>query len=177
MARNDIFVSADRERVFDVLADPRSFAHWVVGSRTIRSADDRWPEVGTAFDHSIGVWPFVIRDHSEVEAVRRPELLRLRVKGRPLGVAYVTLELRPEAGGTHVTMTETAADRRTAALVHNGLGERLLRARNAASLRRLKALAEGTETMPTGDLPARESAAEASIRSASRTRRERGHGT
>lgn len=164
MARNGIFVRTAPERVFDVLADPRSYAHWVVGSRTIRRADASWPEVGAAFDHSIGVWPLVIKDHSEVERVHRPDLLQLRVKGRPLGVARVTVELRPEGAGTHVTMTEVAVDRRTALLLHNPVGERLVHARNARSLRRLKALAEGTDAIPGGALPPRDGPDEAAVR-------------
>ena len=34
-------------RVFEVLADPRSYAYWVVGAHKIRDADDGWPAVGT----------------------------------------------------------------------------------------------------------------------------------
>jgi hypothetical protein len=36
-------VAAGPDAVFDVLADPRSYARWVVGSKQIRAADGRAP--------------------------------------------------------------------------------------------------------------------------------------
>ena len=54
MARNDIHVEAPPERVFEVLSDPESYGHWVVGSREIRGADPGFPGLGTKFDHSVG---------------------------------------------------------------------------------------------------------------------------
>jgi hypothetical protein len=154
------------ERVFAVLSDPRSFARWVVGSREIRSADPDWPAVGTAFDHKVGIWPITLSDHSEVVEATPPHLLKLLVKARPFSKAYVTLHLRPRAHGTRIEMDEVAADARSL-LLFNPLTNPLIRIRNRESLRRLKALAEGAESIPGGALPSRESDREAHITASS----------
>jgi uncharacterized protein YndB with AHSA1/START domain len=155
MAHNEIRMFVPPERVFAVLSDPRSFARWVVGSKFVRRADPDWPAAGTAFDHSVGFGPLVLSDHSEVLECTRPHLLRLLVKARPFSQAVVTLRLQAAATGTLVSMEEHAADRRSR-LLFNPLTDPLVRLRNAESLRRLKALAEGTEPMPTGHLPPRD---------------------
>lgn len=150
------------ESVFAVLSDPRSFARWVVGSKEVRRADPDWPAVGTAFDHKVGIWPIALSDHSEVVEASPPDLLKLLVKARPFSKAYVTLSLRPGGHGTRVEMDEVAADARSR-LLFNPVTDPLIRIRNRESLRRLKALAEGKEPIPRGELPPRESDREAHI--------------
>lgn len=167
MAHNEIHVKASPEAVFDVLADPRSFARWVVGSRKIRRADPDWPAPDAAFDHAVGFGPFVLKDHSCVEECERPHLLRLLVKLRPVSRAHVTLRLKADGHGTHIAMDEYAADMRSR-LLFNRLTDPLVRLRNAESLRRLKALAEETEPMPTGPLPSTGAEAEGSVTASSR---------
>lgn len=150
------------ESVFAVLSDPRSFARWVVGSREIRRADPDWPTVGTAFDHKVGLWPFTLSDKSEVVEANPPDQLKLLVQARPFSKAHVTLRLRPVARGTRVEMDEVAADARSM-LLFNPFTDPLIRIRNRESLRRLKALAEGKEPIPKGELPPRDSDREAHI--------------
>lgn len=162
VAHNEIDMGVPAESVFAVLSDPRSFARWVVGSREIRRADPEWPAVGTAFDHKVGVWPIILSDHSEVVEAAPAQLLKLLVKARPFSKAYVTLRLRQVAGGTRVEMDEVAADARSR-LLFNFLTDPLIRIRNRESLRRLKALAEGKESIPRGELPPRDSAREGNI--------------
>lgn len=142
MASNEIMVSATPEAVFAVLADGRSYGHWVVGSSEIRDVDPGFPAIGTAFHHKVGIGPLKVADHTRVEACDRPHRLKLRAKARPLGTAVVTLELTPAPQGTRVVMTEDAGDRLTS-LVFHPLTHLLVRGRNVESLRRLKALAEG----------------------------------
>ncbi len=162
MAHNEIHIDAPPERVFAVLSEPRSFARWVVGSREIRRADPDWPAVGTVFDHTVGIWPIVLSDHSQVMECEAPRLLRLLVKARPLSRADVTLRLRPVGKGTRVSMDEIAADARSR-LLFNPFTDPLVRLRNNASLRRLRALSEGTEPIPSGFLPPRDSGAEGHV--------------
>jgi uncharacterized protein YndB with AHSA1/START domain len=140
MARNERLIAASPERVFAVLADPDSYAHWVVGSDTIRDADDGWPAPGTRFHHRVGCGPVKVNDHTEVLAVDAPRHLELRARARPLGTARVVLDLERRGGGTLVTMTEGAGDP-LSRLVINPLTDVLVRARNAESLRRLEDLA------------------------------------
>lgn len=147
MARNEILIDATPDEVFSVLADARYYGYWVVGSSEIRDADDNWPQVGTRFHHKVGVGPLKVADHTVVEEVHRPHLLKLRAKARPLGTAMVTMEMHPDARGTRVVMIEDAADRLTA-LVFNPLTHLLVRGRNVESLRRLKEIAEGDGPTP-----------------------------
>jgi uncharacterized protein YndB with AHSA1/START domain len=167
MAHNEIHVDATPDAVFDVLADPRSYARWVVGSKQIRAADRDWPAAGATFDHSVGVGPLVLNDGTSVRACERPGRLELVVRARPLTQALVKLRLQDDAGGTRVEMDEHPLDRRSRLLFFNPLTEPLLRLRNAESLRRLKALAEGAEPIPTGTLPAREDPAETAVKGSS----------
>ena len=126
--------------VWAALADPGGYGYWVVGSKVIRDADASWPAPGARFHHTIGVGPLKVSDHTESLEAEPPRLLRLRAKGRPLGMARITLEMTPRDGGTLVRMTETA-DGPTAILALNPLFHLLTKARNAESLMRLEELA------------------------------------
>jgi uncharacterized protein YndB with AHSA1/START domain len=141
VARNQIFIRRTPAKVFDVLADPDSYGHWVVGSREIRTADPDWPEPGSAFGHSVGLPPLVLKDETRVVRSRRPEMLELRAKARPLPSARVTMHLERRRSGTLVTMVEDPANW-VLNLLAGPLGHAAIRVRNAESLRRLKALAE-----------------------------------
>lgn len=152
MAENQRLVSAAPDAVFDVLADPRGYAYWVVGSRKIRDADDSWPAQGSRFHHAVGLGPMCIRDHSQVEEMQPDRFLQLKVKFRPLGTARVKLELEPAGTGTRITMIEDPADTATAFLF-TPLTHLLVRRRNVRSLDRLADLVEGRVPIP-GDEPA-----------------------
>lgn len=154
MTRSRSQINASPQRVFAVLADPKSYAYWVVGSRKVRGADPDWPAVGSAFYHQVGIGPLRVKDHTVVEAVDPPHHLVLKAKARPLGTARVALELRRRRRGTEVTMTEGPGDRLTT-ILFNPLTRRLVRHRNHWSLERLKELAEGTATMPDTEQPSR----------------------
>ena len=129
------------ERVFAVLADPRSYGDWVVGSDTIRDADPAWPAAGSRFHHRVGVGPLKLDDHTEVLEVDPPSKLVLHARARPLGTAKVSLLLAPHGDATHVTMREEAGDP-LSRLAINPLTDRLVHHRNVESLRRLKRIAE-----------------------------------
>lgn len=147
MARNEHLVHVSPEAVFDVLADPRGYAYWVVGSEEIRDADASWPGRGSRFHHTVKIGPLRLKDDSEVEDVRPGRFLQLKVKGRPFGTARVKIELQPAQDGTLVTMIEDPADR-ASALVFLPLTHLLVRGRNVRSLERLAQLAEGRVPIP-----------------------------
>jgi uncharacterized protein YndB with AHSA1/START domain len=154
LPRNRCRIDAPPRRVFAALADPRSYAYWVVGSNRVRGADPDWPAVGSAFHHAVGLGPLKVKDHTVVEAVDPPRMIRLLAKARPLGTARVTLELRRQGRGTLVTMTEQPGDMATA-LVFNPLTRLVVRGRNEWSLERLKDLVEGRVEMPDESRPSR----------------------
>lgn len=134
-------INVPPERVFACLADPQTYADWVVGSDSVRDADPTWPAVGSRFHHRVGVGPIKINDHTEVIELEAPRRLVLRARARPLGTARVAMGLEARAGGTFVTMEETAGDP-LSYLGINPLTEWLVRLRNVESLRRLKRIAE-----------------------------------
>jgi uncharacterized protein YndB with AHSA1/START domain len=140
--------------VFEVLADPRTYAQWVVGSHEIRAADSDWPAPGAAFDHTVGRPPLRIKDHTAVVAATPPVMLELRARARPLPTARITLHLQPERHGTRVTMIEDPASR-LLTLLAGPVTHLSIRLRNRESLRRLKAIAEGRVPRPAGALPPR----------------------
>jgi uncharacterized protein YndB with AHSA1/START domain len=157
VARNETFIDAPPRAVFELLSDPRTYGHWVVGSREIRAADESWPEAGSKFDHSVGVTPLVNHDHTEVLRSCPPVMLELRARSRPFPTARVTIHLQPEREGTRVTLIEEPASRLLNVL-SGPVGHAAVRLRNVESLRRLKELAEGATARPTDPLPPRAAA-------------------
>ncbi len=87
--------------VFDALTTPETYPHWLVGARDIRSVDEGWPAVDTAFHHRVGlVGPLKVADLTKVLAVEEPNLLDLEVRARPFGRGRATFRLREEPGPT-----------------------------------------------------------------------------
>jgi uncharacterized protein YndB with AHSA1/START domain len=152
MARAQLAFGASPETVWQVLADPQAYGHWVVGSSEIRGWDPAWPAVGTRFHHRVGVRPLTIADHTEVVEAEAPRLLVLRAKARPLGVARVEMRIEPHPAGSLVTMIEAPdvpfGGRLLLMLPWMVV---LLRLRNGESLRRLRKLAE--ERVRSGQEP------------------------
>ena len=141
MARNEIFIDAPPSEVFDVLRHARHYGDWVVGSHEIRGADENWPAAGTAFYHSVGKPPLLIRDETVAVRSEPPVLLEMLARARPLPTARVILRLRPDGRGTHVTMIEDLANR-VLNFLGGPLAQAAIRMRNRESLSRLKAIAE-----------------------------------
>ncbi len=128
---------APPEAVFAVLADPYTYADWVVGARRIRDADPGWPGLGTCLYHKVGTLPLTTRDHTRVVGVDPPHRLVLDAIARPIGMARVCIELRPEDGGTRVTLYEDPAGW-TTPLKYLPPLHLLTRIRNTETLRRLE---------------------------------------
>ena len=145
MSVNETYVDAPPDAVFDVLADPRGYAHWVVGASRTRAADPDWPRRGTKFHHTQGFFGIGLPDSTEVVAVKRPQRLVLEARIRPFAVNKVEMRLRPSGKGTQVTMIEYATGG-MAALLPNAVVDPLLRLRNVEALRRLRRMAEQGET-------------------------------
>ena len=93
MSTNTRIMSTTPDRVWDVLADGWLFPLWVVGASRIREVDAAWPAVGSKIHHSVGVWPLLVDDNTEVTACEPGRLLSLRARVWPAGSADVTLRL------------------------------------------------------------------------------------
>ena len=134
-------VAATPDQVYDVLCDGWLYAVWVVGASQIRNVEKGWPVAGTKIHHSVGAWPFLLSDETEVVTSARPGRLVLATKARPVGTAQVTLTIEPEVGGSFVTMEESPT-RGPGRWLHNPVNDALLRLRNVESLKRLASIAE-----------------------------------
>ena len=143
MAVTTIEIAATPDRVFDVLADAHCYAEWVVGTKDVRRADPGFPAKGESFYPRVGFGPVVVDGKTTVLESARPRTVVLHARARPVADAIVSLRLDGfgSGAGTVVTMREEPAGPAALRLVQR-LGDPLLHRRNAASLRRLKALAE-----------------------------------
>lgn len=141
MATNHRLVKTTPERVWDVLADGWLYPLWVVGASRMREVDQHWPEVGAQLHHSVGSWPALLDDTTEVEESVPGSLLQVKARAWPTGTAGVRITLEPEGEGTRVTIEE---DARTGPgrLVPAPLRHVPLTWRNVETLRRLAYVAE-----------------------------------
>ncbi|MDQ8046784.1 MAG: SRPBCC family protein [Patulibacter sp.] len=140
MATVTKWIPASVEDVWAILADPRGYAFWVVGSHTIRSVDGHWPGVGSTFHHTQGHGPIKVNDTTTVIEADPPHRLLLEVRIRPFLTGPVELQLRPDGEGTCVTITERAKGG-VAGLAPHFLTAPFIALRNADALRRLSAMA------------------------------------
>jgi uncharacterized protein YndB with AHSA1/START domain len=136
MATNTTEIPANPEQVWAVLADPEKYGEWVVGAKEVRGSEGNWPAEGARFHHTVGIWPFHIRDLTSVLESDRPSRLVLQAKVRPLGFARIELELVPSALGTRITMTEEPSAPSIARMARR-LFDPVIYMRNAEALRRL----------------------------------------
>ena len=142
-------IEALPERVWSVLADGWSYPLFVVGASRMRDVDPEWPAVGTRLHHSVGVWPALLDDSTEVLEVEPGSLLVLRARAWPAGAAQVQFQLSPLGAATEVSLTEDAVSG-PARLVPKPLRDVQLAWRNTETLRRLAFVAEGTQDRAGG---------------------------
>lgn len=136
-------VSATPQQVWEVLADGWLYPLFVVGASRMRDVDESWPAVGSRLHHSVGTWPLLIDDTTEVLEVEQGHRLLLLARAWPTGQAHVDISLRANGGGaTVVTITEDATAG-PAVLVPKPLRDVQLQLRNTETLRRLAFLVEG----------------------------------
>jgi len=129
------------QAVFDVLTDGWTYATWVVGAARIRKVDPGFPAPGSRIHHSVGSWPILISDTTEIEECEPPRLLQLRVAAWPAGEGRVRITCEPEGDKTRVTMFETSISG-PAKLIPGPLESLALKLRNKETLQRLAYLAE-----------------------------------
>ncbi|NKE57157.1 SRPBCC family protein [Lentzea sp. PSKA42] len=143
MAEVSLNVEAPIDAVWTVLADGWSYAGWVVGASHIRDVDTGWPKAGTHIHHSVGPWPLVIQDSTEVVRCEPGRLLELDARLWPAGAARITFTLQARSDSlTQVRMTETVV-RGPSAFLPAFVQDLMLVPRNKETLRRLDALARG----------------------------------
>ncbi|MBT9255076.1 SRPBCC family protein [Phycicoccus sp. MAQZ13P-2] len=134
-------VAARPEDLWAVLADGWAYPTWVVGAARVRAVDPGWPAVGTRIEHSVGIWPALLSDHTAVEDCEPGRMLLLRARGWPLGEAHVLIELSATGDGTRVSLREDVVSGPSRVLPVP-LRQAAIHPRNVESLRRLALLAE-----------------------------------
>jgi uncharacterized protein YndB with AHSA1/START domain len=135
-------VAATPEQVWEVLCDGWLYPLFVVGASRMRAVDDAWPAVGSRLHHSVGSWPLLIDDTTEVLDVEEGKRLLLLARGWPAGQAHVDISLQPSGDTTVVTITEDATAG-PGTLIPKPLRDAQLHVRNVEALRRLSFLVEG----------------------------------
>lgn len=139
-------IEAPPERVWEVLSDGWLYPLFVVGASRMRDVDDGWPAVGTLLHHSVGTWPLLLDDTTEVLAVEDRRHLRLEARGWPAGRAQVDFHLDDNGDGTTVVTIEEDATGGPALLMPKPLRDAQLHVRNVEALQRLAFVVEGRTT-------------------------------
>ncbi len=137
-------VDATPQQVWNVLADGWLYPLFVVGASRMREVDAEWPAPGSRLHHSVGVWPMLLDDTTEVLASDPTSCLRLKARGWPAGEAEVVLRIEPRGTGSEVTITEDVVSG-PGRLMPKPLRDPQIGWRNDETLRRLAYLAERRE--------------------------------
>jgi uncharacterized protein YndB with AHSA1/START domain len=135
-------ISAEREAVFAVLADPATYPEWLIGNVDVLHIDDDWPSVGSTFRHRVGVGPLTITDITRVVDVVPGQRLRLDVRARPLVRGLADFRLVGE-NGTTVVMLEEEPNVRIIGELVRPIADPLTHLRNHRSLCNLAEVVEG----------------------------------
>ncbi|MGS0685804.1 SRPBCC family protein [Nakamurella sp. GG22] len=136
-------VAAPADVVWSVLADGWQYATWVVGASRIREVDRNWPDEGSRIHHSVGLWPLLIDDSTDVVRSEPERELVLKARGWPIGEAHISITLTPErAEHTTVSITEDATAGPGRA-IPAPVRQLAIGPRNVETLRRLALIAEG----------------------------------
>jgi len=135
-------VAATPEQVWEVLSDGWLYPLFVVGASRMRDVDESWPAPGSRLHHSVGTWPLLIDDTTEVVEAEEGKRLLLLARGWPAGQAHVEFLLEPDGDSTVVTIEEDATAG-PAVLMPKPLRDVQLHWRNVETLRRLAFVVEG----------------------------------
>lgn len=141
MSKNSTIIHATPEQVWAVLADGWLFPLWVVGASRMRDVEANWPAVGSKIHHSVGVWPVLIDDHSQILEADPPKSLRMKARMWPAGEAEVLITLDSASDGTKVTIAERLVGG-PGLFVPRPIREASFAWRNVETLRRLGYIAE-----------------------------------
>lgn len=138
------------DRVWEVLADGWLYPSWVVGAARIRDVDASWPEVGSRIHHSVGVWPALVDDDTEVLEQQPSRLIRLHARAWPLGRAHVEISLTATGSHTEVVIDEQATSGPGSLMPETAIAP-VLNWRNTETLRRLAFIAEQRPSQQPAD--------------------------
>jgi hypothetical protein len=134
------------DEIWQVLADPWTWARWVTGTRRIRDADAGWPQPGSQLHHRFGPRLLQVRDHTTVLVAEAPFRLVVDAGAWPWGRVRAELRLTPNRGTTLVALREDATSGLVAALPR--IAHPVQVYRNRRSLARMLDLARSRSAAP-----------------------------
>ncbi|BCN59260.1 MULTISPECIES: SRPBCC family protein [Prescottella] len=134
--------TASPDKVWEVLADGWRYPGWVVGASRMRAVDPAWPAPGARIHHSVGLWPFLIDDHTEVLEEDPGKSLTLLARAKAFGRARIEIQVRPDGVGSLIEMGEHLASP-PMSWFPQSVVELAAVPRNRECIRRLALLAEG----------------------------------
>jgi hypothetical protein len=141
MSSNTRVMDCTVDDLWNVLSDGWLYPLFVVGASRMREVDAGWPGVGACLHHSVGAWPALLDDTTEVLEVEPQRMLRLSARAWPAGRAAVVFRSSTVSGQCEVTLEEDAVSG-PGALVPSPVRQPMLHWRNQETLRRLALLAE-----------------------------------
>ncbi|RYB92055.1 SRPBCC family protein [Nocardioides oleivorans] len=141
MTENTRLVHATPDQVWSVISDGWLYPLWVVGAARMRDVDEDWPAVGSKLHHSVGSWPLLLDDETEVLDATPGRSITLRARAWPAGEAEVHVRLDAVGVETEVRITEEPVAG-PGALVPRAFVAPSLKWRNTETLRRLALVAE-----------------------------------
>ena len=136
MTTNSRLVDASPAQVWEVLSDGWLFPVWVVGAARMREVTADWPNVGAKLHHSVGMWPLMLDDDTEVLDSSTDRRLKLKARAFPAGAAEVEISLAAEGVQTRITINEKVVDG-PAKLMPPPVEAAAMKWRNTETLRRL----------------------------------------
>ncbi|MGW4808953.1 SRPBCC family protein [Kitasatospora sp. NPDC004272] len=136
MAQRQRLIDCPAAQVWNVLANARSYAQWVVGTQDVLDADEQWPEVGARLRFRVGLGPATLEDTCVVRICEPGRRLELEAAADPLGTARIAFSLVPWGDDTLLLLDEHPL-RGIGARLENPLTELLLHLRNRRLLANL----------------------------------------
>lgn len=143
MARTTAQIAASSSAIWNLLADGWLYASWVVGTVKIRSVDEAWPAVGSKLHHSVGAWPLMLHDETEITECEPGRRLVMQARGWPVGEATVELVLVPDGSTATTVQLAEAPTAGPGSWANNPLFEAVAKHRLEEMLARLARIAEG----------------------------------
>jgi hypothetical protein len=137
MAVLNVLVDRSSREVWDVLADGRSYAEWVLGTRNIRDVDPDWPGQGAEIRYAVGIGRWTFEDITTVRLAEPGRRLELEAHAGRLGTARVSIVLLPWGESQTVVILDEHPLSGPGARWHSIMVEALLRLRNERMLRSL----------------------------------------
>lgn len=132
---------ASPDQVWSILADGWKYPSWVVGASRVRAVEAAFPAEGARVHHSVGAWPILVDDRTEVLTSTPGRALVLDAAMRPVGRAKVEITLTPSGTGTRIEMREDIVSG-PASWAPKAVRQAAIRKRNIETLLRLSLLAE-----------------------------------